>query len=171
MRSLLAACALTCVAAAAVAAESTTIYRRVGPDGVVTFSDEPSEGAQAVEIVVDRPHEEDVARTQSMHEQQLEMGQLLEESRRADEDARAQQRELDIERARAEAARAAAEASAAYDDDDEGYIWGPWYGPGYPSWRPDDGRPGPGPGPRPPHPPKPRPSPVPPQPLMGTKPH
>jgi hypothetical protein len=169
MKFFVIACCLSCVAAGALAAESTRIYRHVGPDGVVTFSDEPTEGAEVVEIVVDRPREEDVARTQAMHAQQVEMGASLEESRHADEATRAQARELELERARLEAARAAAEATAEQDHDDE-YIWAPWYGPGYPSWPPDDGRPGPPP-PHPPRPPKPAPSPIPPKPLMGEKPH
>jgi hypothetical protein len=33
------------------AAESTRVYRHVAPDGVVTFSDEPREGAEVIRLL------------------------------------------------------------------------------------------------------------------------
>jgi hypothetical protein len=136
--------ALVCLfARSASAAESTTVYKRVGPDGVVTFSDQAEEGAEAIEIEMAAPRADDVARAGEMMRQQLEVADALEQSRRADEAAREKAREYDLAVARAEAARAAAEASQVYDDDE--YVWAPWYSPGYPGWgpwRPGHDRPG-----------------------------
>jgi hypothetical protein len=153
---------LLCVAATAAAAESTAVYRRVGPDGVVTFSDQPSAGAEEIDVDIATPDAEEVARADERFQQQLDMIDVLEQSRRADEAERAKARELDLAIARAEAARAAAEASAALPEDDR-YVYAPWYGPGYPSWGP--GHRPPGHRPPGPHPPRPGADPIPPKPL------
>ena len=127
-------------ARAALAAESTRVYRHVAPDGVVTFSDEPREGAEVIELPSTEPAIEDVERADAAYRQQLEVIEVLERSRHDREDEAARDRELDIALARAEAARAAAEATAALEE--ERYYYAPWYAPAYPAYGPGHGWPG-----------------------------
>lgn len=124
----------------AFAAESVRVYRHVSADGVVTFSDEPRDDAEIIDLPSTEPSIEDVERADAAFRRQLALIEVLEQSRHDREDQAARSRELDIAVARAEAARAAAEAAAALED--ARYVYDPWYAPGYPAYGPGHGWPG-----------------------------
>ena len=122
------------------AGDTMTVYRHVGADGVVSFSDRASDGAQRIEVPVSSPRPEDVTLAGETLRQQLDVIDVLERSRRADAAERAEQQRLDLEYARIANAREAAEAAMHDDyDDHEHYFFAPWYGAGY---RPYPGWPG-----------------------------
>ena len=131
--------------------EATTIYRSVGPDGVVAFSDAPHASAVPIEVIPPpTPLKEDVERANQLFEQQLALLEFLETSRhaRAKDELEQQRLELDYVRTTAEVQQARDQEE--YDDGSHYLLpYYPYYGwgGGYP------GRPGrPGIGPRPPFP-------------------
>ena len=131
------------VSAEADSPDTLTVYRGVGPDGVVTFSDRASKGAQAIEVPVSSPRPEEIARAGETLRQTLDVIDVLERSRHADAAEAAERRRLDIEYARIDAARIAAEAAMNDDYDDHShYFYAPWYGAGYPRVHPHPGFPG-----------------------------
>lgn len=114
-------------------AETTTVYRHVGADGVVSFSDEALPGATPVAVETAVPHPEDIERAGDLHEQQLEMSSVLEADRLADEAAAARRREAELELARARATALADDAT----EPEERYVYSPWYAPLYPPRYPE----------------------------------
>jgi len=125
--------------------EPTTVYRSVGPDGVVSFSDAPHPYAVPVEVVPPPvPLKEEIERANQLFEQQLALLQFLESSRhaRAKDDLEQQRLELDYVRTTAEVQQARDDQD--YYDDGPRYLlpFYPYYGWGA-GMRP-------GPGPRPP---------------------
>jgi len=63
---------------------TTTVYRSVDSNGVVSFSDAPHASAVPIEVVPPRlPLQDDVERANARFEQQLALLELLETSRRA----------------------------------------------------------------------------------------
>jgi len=139
--------------------EATTIYRSVGPDGVVAFSDAPHPSAVPIEVIPPpTPLKEEVERANQLFEQQLALLEFLETSRhaRAKDELEQQRLELDYVRTTAEVQQS---RDQVYEHDGPSYLlpYYPYYGWG--------GGMRPGPGPRPPFPhPSPRPphGPVPP---------
>jgi Domain of unknown function (DUF4124) len=128
--------------------ESTTIYRSVGPDGVVAFSDAPHPSAVAIEVVPPpTPLKEDVERANQLFDQQLALLQFLESSRheRAKDDLEQQRLDLDYVRTTSEVQHVRDEG---YYDDGPHYLlpYYPLYGWGW------GHRPGVGPRPPFPHP-------------------
>lgn len=100
--------------------DSTTIYRSVGVDGVVSFSDAPRPSAVPIEVIPPpTPLQEDVERANRAFEQQLALIEVLEKSRaaRAREELELRSLELDYVRTTEEAERAR-EAAGGYDDYD-----------------------------------------------------
>ena len=132
--------------AAAEDTAGTTIYRSVGADGVVSFSDVAHPAAVPVEVIPPPPSgREEQERAAELFDQQLRILEILESSRQAREaDALAQER-LDLDYVRTEAAleRTRALEEQNYDNDN-GYY--PYF---YPYFYPQ--RPCPPFGPRPPH--------------------
>jgi hypothetical protein len=126
-------------------ATTVTVYRHVGADGVVTFSDEAIAGAEPITVESDRPHPDDVALLDERYDRQLELIDVLAADRQAQEAAAAQARtrelEIERERARARAAWAASEAA----QPDYRYVYAPWYAP-WPRAPHDRPRHAPGPG-------------------------
>lgn len=125
MRKLLLLLWLTCPL---VAADTTIIYRHVGADGVVTFSDEVRPGATVIEVETTSPRAEDVERAADLYEQQLELIGVLEADRRAQEQAAADRRADELELARMSAARTVEEAAA---PSEARYVYAPLYGERY----------------------------------------
>lgn len=124
----------------------TTVYRSVGADGVVSFSDVAHPSAVPVEVIPPPPaRREEQERAAELFDQQLRVLEILESSRQAREaDALAQQRlDLDYVRTQAALERTRALEEQNYDNDDDYY---PFI---YPYWYPQ--RPFPPVGPRPPH--------------------
>lgn len=127
------------------------VYRTVDENGVVTFSDVETAGAEPVNLppVVER--EDALAEQQAVIDQQLAVAKSLEESRLAREEARTR---------RLEALAADRPQTIYYRPEDRfSYLGSGWgYGPGYPGYRPPHRPPHPGyPGypekPEPPEPP------------------
>jgi hypothetical protein len=167
-QQLYAGAAIWVIAFAVLAAdtEPTTIYRSVGPDGVVSFSDAPHPSAVAIEVVPPpTPMKEEIERANQLFEQQLALLQFLESSRhaRAKDDLEQQRLDLDYVRTTADAQQARADD---YYDDGPRYLlpYFPYYGMGWnnnhrPGLRPPVPRPLPIPPmnqplPRPPPPPQ-----------------
>src|SRR6476646_1969175 len=93
-----AACCLIPIFVWAEDVASTTVYRSVDADGVVSFSDAPHPSAVPVEVLPPpTPLREDVERANEAFEQQLDLLAILETSRhaRAKEDLERQQLDLD----------------------------------------------------------------------------
>ena len=65
-----------------------TVYRHVDENGVVSFSDVATEGAESLTLAVSEPPEDALSNQQALIEQQLSVAKALEESRLAREDAR-----------------------------------------------------------------------------------
>jgi hypothetical protein len=146
----------------ALAAEpnSMTVYRSVGPDGVVSFSDSPQASAVPIELVPPPvPLREEVERANQLYEQQLALLEILETSRHARAKDELEQQRLELDYVRTEAAlqrQRDREQQQAYEND-----YYPLYAPLY--WgspRPPWGHP---PGPRPPPTDRPPPPSKPPQ--------
>jgi Domain of unknown function (DUF4124) len=126
---------------------ATTVYRSVGPDGVVTFSDAPHPSAVPVEVIPPVPAgAEEQQRAAEMFEQQLQLLEILEASRhaRADEEIAQQRLELDYVRTEAALERARLLQEQRDEDYSPRYSYPYWYAP-QPFPPPAIG------GPRPPH--------------------
>src|SRR5262249_24571880 len=113
--------------------EATTIYRSVGPDGVVSFSDVAHPSAVPIEVVPPPvPMKEDVERANQLFEQQLALLQFLESSRhaRAKDDMEQQRIDLDYVRTNADVEQA---RDQEYYDDGPRYLrpYVPYYGFGW----------------------------------------
>jgi Domain of unknown function (DUF4124) len=136
-----------------------TVYRSVGPDGVVAFSDAPNAAAVPIEVVPPPiPLRDDVERANRSFEQQLALLELLETSRQARANEALEQQRIDLDFVRTEAAMQRARDREAQQDEQYFPLFiGPSWGWG--GWGPRPRPPWPG---RPPmdrpHPPKPPPS-------------
>jgi hypothetical protein len=120
-------------AALAADPEPTTIYRSVGPDGVVSFSDAPHASAVPIEVVPPPvPLKEEVERANQLFEQQMALLEFLESSRhaRATDDLEQQRVDLDYVRTSADVQQARDED---YYDDGPHYLlpYLPYYGYGW----------------------------------------
>ena len=110
------------------AALAQTVYRHVDEDGLVSFSDVATEGAESLTLEVSEPRENAFDEQQALIEQQLTVAKALEESRLAREDARTRRIE----------AQAKSQPQTVYyrEDDRRRYVgggWGWWGGyPGHP---------------------------------------
>jgi hypothetical protein len=162
---LCAGVALCCVALWTLGAEpeSMTVYRSVGPDGVVTFSDSPHPSAVPIEVIPPPlPLKDEVERANQLFEQQLALLEILETSRHARAKEALEQEQIDLDYVRTEAALQRARER----DEDESYVsyyplfappfWGAPGPPGPPHHRPPPIG-GPPPMDRPPPPPPPPP--------------
>ncbi len=108
-------------------AGAQTVYRHVDENGVVSFSDVETEGAETVELAVPEVRETALAEQQALIDQQLSVARALEESRLAREDARTRRLE----------ALAAAQPETVYyrEADRNRWVsggWGYWGRPGWP---------------------------------------
>jgi hypothetical protein len=123
--------------------ETTTVYRSVSPEGVVSFSDVAHPSAVPIEVTPPAPaRKEDQERAAELFDQQLRMLEILEASRQARAaDALAQQR-LDLDYVRTQAAL---ERTRALEEQNENTYY-PFV---YPFWFPP--QPFPPVGPHPPH--------------------
>ncbi len=82
-----------------------TVYRSVGPDGVVSFSDSPHGSAVPIEVVPPPvPLRDEVERANQLYEQQLALLEILETSRHARAKDELEQRQLELDYVRTEAA-------------------------------------------------------------------
>jgi hypothetical protein len=129
--------------------DAVTVYRSVGPDGVVSFSDSPHASAVPIEVVPPPvPLRDEVERANQLYEQQLALLEILETSRHARAKDELEQQQLELDYVRTEAAlqrQREREQQQTYEND-----YYPLYAPLY--WgspRPGWGHP-PGPNPRPP---------------------
>lgn len=103
-----------------------TVYKRVDENGVVSFSDVETDGAQSMTLPVSVPNENAQHEQQTLIEQQLTVAKALEESRLAREAARTKRME----------ARARSQPQTVYyrEEDRTRYVggrWG-WGWPGHP---------------------------------------
>lgn len=120
--------ALMCLPAAGFA---QTVYRNVDDNGVVSFSDVATEGAERLELLTAPVREHAQVEQQALIEQQLSMAKSLEESRLARQDARTK---------RLQALAAAQPKTVYYREADRtryvGGRWGYWGGrpPHKPGW-------------------------------------
>lgn len=110
-----------------------TVYRHVDENGVVSFSDVATEGAESLTLAVSEPPEDALSNQQALIEQQLSVAKALEESRLAREDARTRRIE----------AQAKSQPQTVYyrEDDRRRYVGGRW-GWGYPGYPIYPGHPG-----------------------------
>lgn len=110
--------------ATGVSAAPVTVYRHVGADGVVAFSDEPRAGAEALTVESIEPRAEEVALSVARYDRQLALIEILQADRRAREAARLERRlselEIELERVRGVSATGTALAEARY-------VYAPWY--------------------------------------------
>ncbi len=119
--------------------ETTTVYRSVGANGVVSFSDAPGPAAVPVELTPPpKPLAADVERANDNYERQLELLAILETQRKARVAEEQEQQRLELDYVRTEAAldRARDLQSDYDDDDDDDYYpvwWGAPYRPNYPN--------------------------------------
>ena len=117
-------------------AVAQTVYRHVDENGVVSFSDVATEGAETLTLEVSAPREEAFTEQQALIDQQLAVAKALEESRLAREEARIRRLE----------AQANTQPQTVYyrEADRTRYVggrWG-WGWPGYPSHPGHPGHPG-----------------------------
>jgi len=124
------------VASAAVAEEQTptTVYRSVGDDGVVSFSDAPHPSATPVEVYPPaRMDPAEQRRAAELFEQELQIIKILEKSRqaRAAEELARQKQQTDYVRSLAALERARALQQQNEDNDVYYPFWGYpyWYSP------------------------------------------
>ena len=116
--------------AAAEDAATTTVYRSVGPDGVVTFSDVAHPSAVPIEVVPPPPaRKEDQERAAELFDQQLRMLEILEASRRARAADELAQQRLDLDYVRTQAAL---DRTRALEEQN----YNTYYPLGYPLWYP-----------------------------------
>jgi len=131
----------------AVAEETaTTVYRSVGEDGVVSFSDAPHPAAVPIDVYP--PARMDLAeqrRAAEAFSQELEILKILEESRQARAADELARQKLELDYVRSLAALERARALQQQNDDNDDYY--PFFG--YPYWYAPQPRPPYGP--RPPH--------------------
>jgi hypothetical protein len=111
-----------------------TVYRHVDENGIVSFSDVETEGAETMTLEVSAPRERAFDEQQALIDQQLAAAKALEESRLAREDARIRRLE----------AQAKSQPKTVYyrDDDRRRYVGGRWGWPGYPVHPGHPGHPG-----------------------------
>jgi Domain of unknown function (DUF4124) len=112
--------------------ETTTVYRSVGPDGVVSFSDSPNPSAVAIEVVPPVPADpEEQRRAAESFEQQLHLLEILEASRQARADEALAQQRLDLDYVRTEAALERARALQQQRDENYSpvYSYPYWFAP------------------------------------------
>lgn len=124
-----AALAVMVMAAVPVAGSTQTIYRSVDENGVVSFSDVETDGAQHLQIVPAPVRENAQQEQQALIEQQLTVAKSLEESRLARDAARTKRIE----------ALAAVQPKTVYyrEADRTRYVGGSWgwgHRPGYPGY-------------------------------------
>lgn len=123
-------CALLC-SLAALAADSltTTVYRSVGPNGVVSFSDAPNPAAVPIEVIPPpTPLAAEVERANDMYERQLALLEILETAHKARVEEAQEQQRLDLDYVRTEAALERARELQAPQEDDRYYpIFSPWF--------------------------------------------
>jgi hypothetical protein len=135
------------LAAFAADAETTTVYRYVDANGVVSFSDAPHPAAVPIELTPPPlPLEAEVERANDNYERQLALLEVLEKAHKARVAEDQEQQRLDLDYVRTEAAlERARDLQTDYDDDDRYYpIYSPWFwGPHRPNFphRPPMGRP------------------------------
>ena len=103
-----------------------TVYKHVDENGVVSFSDVATDGAESMTLEVRAPNENALDEQQALIEQQLTVAKALEESRLAREDARTRRIE----------AQAKSQPKTVYyrEEDRNRYVggrWG-WGWPGHP---------------------------------------
>ncbi len=103
-----------------------TVYRHVDENGVVSFSDVETEGAETMTLEVSAPPENALDAQQALIEQQLTVARALEESRLAREEARIRRLEAQV--------RSQPQTVYYREDDRTRYVGGRWaWGwPGYP---------------------------------------
>ncbi len=100
-----AACCLAPLWAWAAEADTTTVYRSIDADGVVSFSDAPHPSAVPIEVLPPpTPLREEVERANELFEQQLALLEILETSRHARAKEELEQQQLDLDYVRTEAA-------------------------------------------------------------------
>ncbi len=123
--------------AASAWAAPVTVYRHIGADGVVSFGDQPRDGADVLTVDVREPRADEVARSVERFDTQLLLIELLQADRRAREaadlDRRLSQLELEFERARARPAKT--------ELGETGYRYAPWFARD-PNWHHLHRRPG-----------------------------
>ncbi len=112
--------------------DALTVYRTVGPDGVVSFSDRRDPSAVAIEVVPPpTPNREDVEHANQVFEQQLALLKVLETSREARAKELLEQQKLELDYVRTAAAQQRAREREAERDSTSYY---PLFFPPY--WRP-----------------------------------
>jgi hypothetical protein len=100
-----AACCLAPLWAWSAEADTTTVYRSVDANGVVSFSDAPHASAVPIEVLPPpMPLREEVERANEQFEQQLALLEILETSRHARAKEALEQQRLDLDYVRTEAA-------------------------------------------------------------------
>jgi hypothetical protein len=130
---------------------TTTVYRSVDANGVVSFSDAPHASAVPIEVVPPRlPLQDDVERANARFEQQLALLELLETSRRARAKEDLEQQRIDLDFVRTEAAMQRAREREATQSSVQFF---PWFPPFWGSPRPPGIHPPPIDRPPPPPPP------------------
>ena len=143
-----AACCLMPLLASAAETDTTTVYRSVDANGVVSFSDAPHASAVPIEVLPPpTPLREEVERANELFEQQLALLEILETSRHARAKEELEQQQLDLDYVRTEAAlQRTRELQAPQDYNDYYPLYPPYWGwggrPRPPFGRPPmDGRP------------------------------
>jgi hypothetical protein len=119
------------------AAGAQTVYRHVDENGVISFSDVETDGAEVMDLEVATVRESAMAEQRELIDQQLAVAKALEESRLAREDARTRRLE----------ALAAVQPKTVYyrEADRTRYVdgsWGYWGRPGWPNRPGHPGYPG-----------------------------
>lgn len=149
-----AVCVLAPLWAWAAEADTTTVYRSVDANGVVSFSDAPHPSAVPIEVLPPpTPLREEVDRANELFEQQLALLEILETSRHARAKEELEQQQLDLDYVRTEAAlQRARDVQAPQTYTQYFPLYPPYWGPGpRPPWpRPPMDRPPPLPQPSPP---------------------
>ncbi len=135
---------------AVLAADSgtTTVYRTVDSNGVISFSDAPDPSAVPIELMPPPlPLQAEVERANEVYERQLELLEILERAHKARVAEAQEQQRLELDYVRTEAALERARALQAPQEEERYYpIFPPWYWGG--GTRPPHGGHGP-PGDRP----------------------
>ncbi len=121
--------ALLCLATPAL---SQTVFKHVDENGVVSFSDVETEGAESMTLTVSEPPANAQQEQQALIEQQLTVAKALEESRLAREDARTR---------RMEAQAKAQPKTVYYREEDRNRYWGGGWGWGWSGHPRPPGRP------------------------------
>jgi hypothetical protein len=118
--------------------EPMTVYRSVGPNGVVSFSDAPHAQAVPIEVMPPPlPLEAEVERANDIYERQLALLEVMERAHKARVEESQEQQRLDLDYVRTEAElQRARELQAPYEDDRYYPIYAPWFwgGPSRPNF-------------------------------------